>query len=44
MGVVLMCQCISLTPFTPADLQIELSRITYAAEAICVYGDYEIDK
>lgn len=44
MGFVFMCQCSSLTPFTPADIQIELSRIIHAAETICVCGDYETDK
>lgn len=44
MGFVFMCQCSSLTPFTPADIQTELSGIIYTAETICVWGHYEIDK
>lgn len=44
MGFVFMCQCSTPIPFTPADIQMGLSRITYAMETICVCGDYETDK
>lgn len=45
MGFVFICQCSSLTPFPPADMQTGLSRTAHAADEgkfVCV--DYETDK